>query len=442
MKLREIEVRQIGGLIEVVLSCPNGEHVIAGGPNGAGKSSLLKAVARALGGARGADVGLRDGAEKGSVALTLTDGTTVRWSTTRKGDALVVAHPDGSRLMKPQELLSRLWSERCIDPLALVRAKPEDQAKALARACGVDLVAHKATMATITEQRRAAGAEAKRLHALAGPGLPHPNAPEVAPDVGALMTELFDAQQHNREVERRQTETTRLARVAADAQAAHRRMIEATESRVAQARWSRDEAIRLANERFAETERHEQAKRDRAHRMDSEATQAAADAQAATEHLKPRDEEPIRAALTGAQAAVEAVRANAEHRKARTAADAKKAEWQAHDDAIAAERKRVAEAVAAAKLPGGLALVDGEARLGAVPLSQASTSEQIRAGMALALSEHPELAVVLVDGWHALDEESRSQVLEMADAAGCQVLATVVGNDPAATVRIVEGRTA
>ena len=85
-------------------------------------------------------------------------------------------------------------------------------------------------------------------------------------------------------------------------------------------------------------------------------------------------------------------------------------------------------------LYGGRALVgftDEGVTYNGVPFSQASSAEQIRVSLAMAMALNPKLRVVRILDGSLLDADSMRQVAEMATAADYQVWVERVADDSA-----------
>ncbi len=69
----------------------------------------------------------------------------------------------------------------------------------------------------------------------------------------------------------------------------------------------------------------------------------------------------------------------------------------------------------------GLGFSETEVTLNGIPLSQSSSAEQLRVGLAIAIAANPNMKVMLIRDGSLLDEDSLRLVEESAKAAGAQV---------------------
>jgi DNA repair exonuclease SbcCD ATPase subunit len=462
MKIIKLSISDVGGVEAVELE-PNGEHVILGGPNAAGKSTVLNAIAGALGGGRNRKPEkVRRGAKRGEVVVDLGD-LVVRWRTNADGrDTLEVASADGATYKSPQAMLDKLWGDRTFDPLAWFRAEPRAQAAMLAELAGVDLDEMERRRRAAFDERTAVNRLGRELEAQAAD--PSYSVPEGTPDEPVdeeeLATAVHDAAKTNAANAERRAELKRLKGLLETHRAGVETVRTMGENAIREARERGDarvneaeEALRRAKDAF------EAAKRRVAEDVADAKVKAVAliekttaqvedlerqvvDSTAAVAALSDIDVAAVNAQLEAARQTNRAV----ERRQARTAIEARAETQRQKAAALTSEIEAVdaekAEAIAAAALPiDGLGLEDGAVTWHGRRLELLSSSEQLRVSVALGLARHPRIAVMLIDRWGDLDDDSRRLVREMADAAGCQIWTTVVGErDQDITVTIREGR--
>jgi hypothetical protein len=79
----------------------------------------------------------------------------------------------------------------------------------------------------------------------------------------------------------------------------------------------------------------------------------------------------------------------------------------------------------------GLGFEMGEVTFNGVPLSQASTSEQIEISCAICAASHPEIGILTLDiGFSELDSESKQVLINWAAKTGTQIWCTQVRDEP------------
>lgn len=387
----------------------NGKSLELRGKNGAGKSTVIDLIWAMLGG-KGASPKepITVGEEKAEAELTL-DGLVIRRTWTRKDTYLHVFNRDGSMPAGGgQTLLDRLIGKMGFDPSAWLRMAPKDQADALRVAVGLDFTELEGKIRGAYTRRTDYNREVKRLETLTASE--PPKAERV--DTGALMHKRreFDAHRVSREESIRQLGLSR--RVVDDIAQRRERMT----AELARLEADHERAVTDVGEREAELEQLE----------DPTADLASIDEQlGAAAELNQRA--AAREAWEAHTAELSSVRKSADECTAKIA----EAE---------AEKK---ELLAKAKLPiEGLEITEDCIRLNGVPLSQASTAQQLSIAVAAKLAESPIIRVIGFPGGSLLDTETRAALYEMAAKANAQVVLEMVTDDDALGVVIHEGEEA
>lgn len=87
-----------------------------------------------------------------------------------------------------------------------------------------------------------------------------------------------------------------------------------------------------------------------------------------------------------------------------------------------AREKAKADAISAAQLPvQGLGFGDGVVTFNGIPFDQASSAEQLRVSMAIAMASNPKLRVIRITDGSLLDEDSLAAIADMAKAEDYQI---------------------
>ena len=391
-------------------------HVVPGdasivpitGPNGAGKSSVLRAIAVAVGGARQCpERPIRRGADSAEIRLDLGEYQLV-WKATKSGERLEVRDKDGNKVPAQQSVLDKLYTDLTFDPLAFPRLSPKSQVEVLKRVAGLE-----ATIGVIDSRRDQAVAERaaanRAVVALEGQlsALPVEDGPDVEISVGEIM------------------EASRLA-------------TERNTKNAQQRAWLEQNAGKILDK-----------KADIAHFQ-----QQLASAEADLKRLEEDREKyrPIVEALVDADLdelkrnamQIEAQNAIARRRQARSKVvaelrDAKAAALK-RDRAVEDINAEREQAIAAAKMPvPGLAFTDDGVTLNGQPFSQASTAEQIRAGVAMGMASNPELRVMLIKDGSLLDAKSMALLEQLAEEYDAQIWLEKVSDGGAEGFAIEDG---
>ncbi|WP_311274801.1 AAA family ATPase [Methylobacterium sp. WCS2018Hpa-22] len=419
MKILQLQAENVKRLKAVSIT-PDGNIVEITGRNGQGKSSVLDAIWWALAGTSHIQaVPIRKGENEARIRLDLGEIKVTR-TFKRQDDGtfptkILVESAEGARYPSPQRMLDSLLGALSFDPLGFTRMDGKDQLEALKRFVpGVDFdaidKANKADFAKRTEVNR----EVRTLRSqAAGISVPE-NAPSERIDDAALVEELERAGEHNTLVERR--------RASREAFVAETERMEARGADLrAQAQALYDQA--------AEAEALAAGKR----RQLAEAEQLP----------EPIDTLDLRQRIADA-GRVNALVAQREQRD-RIEAQSKDVETQAAalTKAIEDRTAQRREAIAKAEMPvPGIGFGEDEILLDGIPFDQASSAEQLRTSVAIAIAMNPKLRVIRVQDGSLLDEDAMRILAEMAAAADYQVWIEVVQSGRSAAIVIEDGAVA
>lgn len=403
MKIVKLTAENVKKLRAVEIT-PTGEIVTIAGKNGQGKTSILDSIWWALSGTTHIQAEpIRKGENKARIRLDLGE-LIVERRFTEGGSSLFVENAKGARFPSPQKMLDSLLGALAFDPLAFSRMTPRQQFDALRNISKLDInvdeidALNRGDFAKRTDLNREA--KAKRAEANAIPvaeGLP-----DAKIDESALINEIQEAGEKNALIEASKNERAIAARDVAD---------------------KRAEAGRL-KERAA-------AMRAEADNLDAQAANAlkvADDMEKATAAL-PAIPDPVNVAEVRAKlehAKQINAKIDARERRAQVVAAAEKLEQQSAQltEQMSAREKAKAEAIARAQMPiPGLGFGDGSACVtyNGIPLDQASSAEQLRVSLSIAMASNPQLRVIRIQDGSLLDDDSMAQIAEMAKAGDYQV---------------------
>jgi DNA repair ATPase RecN len=385
---------------------PNDDIVTISGKNGAGKSSVLDCIWWALTGtANIQSQPIRKGENKARIRLTLKGKDVelvVERRFTEKASTLIVESADGARFGSPQGMLDALIGQLSFDPLAFARMDPEDQFDELRRIVPleVDLDNLDALNKGDYDKRTDANREAKALRARAQAITVAADLPAEPVDEAALLTEMEQASAKNTEIETRKANRARAQEQANDSK-------------------------RLAGEH-----------RNRAAKLREEAAAADKQAsdlldQAAALEKKIDDAEPlpapvdvadIRVKLEHARQINAKIKARNERADLEQSALGYEAQAQKLTEQMDARTAEKGKAIAAAKMPiPGLSFGDGIVTYNGVPFEQASSAEQLKVSLSIAMAANPKLRVIRIQDGSLLDDASLATIAEMAKEGDYQV---------------------
>lgn len=391
---------------------PDGTFQIVTGANAQGKSSVLNAMYLAIAGgqaSRAIGKPIREGEESAFVTLDLGDKTGVKMIVTRewsdKGTKLTVKAADGAKYQQPQTILDGLVGALSFDPLEFTRKSAKEQVEDLLDLVGLDFTDADAERAKLYAQRTETG---QRAHAFGD----LPKLPKEAPTRETPATEILD---RIRAAQDTQGKIDQARRIAADAVATIEgceRSIESYRQKIAEL----NDAISDARSTIA---RHQDI-------VDETPT--------------PEDIDSLRTALAEVEDHNKTARDNARIVEDRIAQKELEDQYAGLGHRIKAIDESKAKAIAEAEMPvDGLGFNDQGVTYNGIPFSQASSAEQIRVSLAMAMALNPALRVIRIMDGSLLDAASMAEVAKAAKAADAQVWIERVDDASESAVVIVDG---
>lgn len=415
MKIIRLNAENIKRLKAVEIE-PDGAVQIVAGRNAQGKSSVLDAIWMALdwkAAGKTTPRPVRDGEDAGRVRLDLGDLVVTRkWAGGKS--TLLVEGADGATRQRPQELLDALLGYLSFDPLAFTQQGDREQVQTLLGL--VDLPFKPGELddqrQALYDARHAIGQDLARAKG-AFDSLPIPTAglPADETSTTSVLVEYDAAQQ---EIQRHADVERRVQAASLEEHAAA-------------------QTVRDAQQALAEAQ---------SHHADATTAVAAASQTFVALGTAP-DLAPIKERLATIEETNAAIRAAAQYRAAKTTADRLFAAAQAKTAEIAALDKRKADGLAAAKFPiDGLSFGDGGVTYNGVPFCQASSGEQLRVSLALAMAMNPTLRVIRITDGSLLDAENMALISGMAAEHDFQVWIERVDESGTCGVVIEDGQVA
>ena len=404
MRITELQAENVKRLKAVDIT--PGEHLqIIGGRNAQGKSSVLDAVALALTGKDARKLNprpLRDGESKGKVSLNLGDYVVTRTFTANGGGTLTVtAGQSKAKFPSPQKVLDDLMGRLSFDPQEFIGLPTKEQAAALLELVElpIDLEATDAQIRELSEQRLNAGRD---LKSLGSKRTVDTSLPEEAQSATTILNMIQSVKDRNREIQ--VTENERDASRARIVDLAH-------------------EIQKLQQELKAEQEDEKQL----------------------SEQAKflglPKDTTGLEEQLSSIEETNTRIRANQEAIRRNAEID----EWQGNYDDLDARinelRDSKDKALSEAKFPiDGLGFDESGVTYKGVPFQQASSMEQLRVSMAIAMASNPKLKVIRIKDGSLLDDDALEYVAQVAEEQDFQVLMERVGDKDPGAIIIEDGQ--
>lgn len=381
MKIISLEAENYKRLKAVEIT-PEGNTIVIGGRNAQGKSSVLDAIWAALGGREGnkASKPIRDGEAKAKVKLDLGDMIVTRtW--TGDNSTVKVESAEGAVFKSPQALLDGLVGRLSFDPLAFTRLSSREQREALLGLVDldIDLDAHESEYKSVFDERTELGRQGKAIGDV--------SVDDAMPETETSASEI-------------------LGRIR-EAQAQQRAVVDA------------ERAVNEAGDRLG---------RARAELAAAEAAYNEADSVAAKLTMPADDVEALEHQLSQVEATNAGIRANNAAREMKARKDALRIQYEDRTQKLTGLEKVKSEALDGAQFPvPGLGFDESGVTFQGVPFGQASSAEQIRVSLAMAIAANPKLRVVRIMDGSLLDDENLRMIADEAAKHDMQVWIERVG---------------
>lgn len=365
----------------------DGNLVIISGKNGQGKSSVLDSITAALGGTSSKTTPrpIRDGEKSAEIVLE-TEELIVTRKFTASGSTLTVKSHDGATYSQGQSKLNELIGKLSLDPLAFTQLEDKKQLAQLLALVDLpfDVAALDAERAGIFKERTEVGAEGKRI----GETAVDPSLPAEETSAAQIIADIMDSESDRRAV--------------VDAEQGFK-VAEESVARIAA-------QIQQLTEDLAEWTIHREANAKKLEDMP-----------------QPADTVGLEAQLAAVEETNAAIRANNAARAQAEAKEALRKEYKALTAKLDAIDKRKADGLAAAEFPvEGLGFDADGVTYNGISFKQASTAEQIRVSLGMAMALSPKLKIVRIADGSMLDSDNLLLIEEMAREKGFQVWLEIV----------------
>lgn len=393
MKIIELRAENVKRLKAVGIH-PDGTLQVIGGRNAQGKSSVLDAIWLALGGGKAGKstaVPIRDGEDKASVTLDLGDLIVTR-SWTKGGTSLKVTSADGAAYSSPQKMLDALVGQLTFDPLEFTRLSAREQRDALLGLVDlpVDIDSLDRKRAEMFAERTAIGQQGKAI----GDVAVDTALPEQETSMSDAVAELRAAEELGQQVAHAQRE---MAKARDD--------VEYLRSQLATA----EQALKAAEEN-------------------------------AEQLGTAPDTAPLAARLDTLEEENQRIRANNAAREKAAERDRLRRAYSDLTEQIDALDTEKQQALAEASFPvDGLGFDEHGVTYAGVPFSQASSAEQIRVSLAMAMAANPKLRVIRILDGSLLDDDAMAAIREQVAERDFQLWIERVGDADEGAVVIEDG---
>lgn len=382
MKIIRLTAENIKKVVAVDIT-PDGNIVQITGKNAQGKSSVLDCIWYALGGSKDLPTQpIHAGAKSGEITLDLGDYVVTR-KFTEKGSTLSVKSAKGASYPSPQSLLDKMLGDLSFDPLEFSRMKPKDQFDRLRVISGVgdQIDEIDGQIKTDFDERTNVNRDVSSLQAQVDAIIIPTGTPDEMVDVTALVAEG----------EQKRDENTAI-----------------TEA-------SRQLAISKGNIVEYESEIHKAEALIKRIKGQIETENASIVELIKSSEKQPHDLTDLREKVATANDVNRAVAEKQRKAILKKQLDEKTTSAEKLSESIETRRKERQKVMEEANMPvAGIALADGQIFLNEIPFSQASTAEQLKVSVAIAMAANPEIRVIRIKDGSLLDDDNMELLRTMA----------------------------
>lgn len=414
------------------------------GQNAAGKSSVLDAIAAALGGGKwNPDKPIREGARKAKVVVDLDEIVVTRhWTPTRTYlDVTPKGGGPGSELPSPQAVLDKLMGDLTFDPLGFIQMKPADQVSQLKRLAGLDFDELDAQRTALFTDRTNVNRDGKAADARVGTPISKPQSLEPI-DTSKLAADYEQALEHNRKRDAMlQLATNAESEIGLAAQRSNDIVAQTADadSQYKQRAAELQKQLCIAGEQYKtrcqqlEECLHEAQSQEKKHIDNSARLKREADA------VKPIEVGSLSEQMEQAKTCNEAIVAYQGYEQRQ--ADAAKLAAQSAELTEKIEKfdEQKQTMLTEAKFPvKGLAFDAEGVSFKGIPLTQASSAEQLRIGVAIGLAQKPRARIMLCRNGSLLDDKSLQLLHDIAEEFDAQVFVERVAEEASPNAVFIE----
>ena len=394
MRIIKLQAENVKKLKAVEIT-PTGDIVVISGKNGMGKTSVLDSIWFALGGGEATKhtpKPIREGEQTAHVSIDLGDIIVSRNWTDNDKTYLKVENKDGAVFKSPQKLLDEMVGRLSFDPLEFSMMSDKEQRDVLLSFLDtkVNLDELEGKKQAVYQERTIVNRDIKSLEGqLAGLGKPPADLPSEEVSTAQIMGEYREAQDTiNKNNEVRQ------------------------EYKVIQQQYvSAGLAVKALQEQLEEKQA-----------VLAELRKAGKALQDKAKGLTDPDISTFNEKIQTAEATNIAIRDAQKYREVKTQLDKLLKESDKLTEQIKTFDKTRIDAIEKAVFPiDGLGFDDSGVTYQEVPFKQASSAEQLRVSMAMAMSLNPKIRVIRITDGSLLDSQNMKIVEELAKKNDYQI---------------------
>ena len=444
MKIVQLKTENIKRLSAVEIT-PDGSVVKISGKNASGKTSVLDSIWWAMGGAdhiQGKPI--NKDAEKACIHLDLGDIQVDR-KFTDKGTTLTVTNKDGARYQSPQAVLDNLVGKLAFDPLEFMRLKPAEQFKQLRGIVVLDgdIDALDIERKEIFEERTIANRLVKEKAGAVKNNPIDDDAPAEIVSAAELINKINDAEDSNRQ--------RQILIYASETSNNH--VITLLDDLTDYKDYIKSNTLALKNKLDEDIKLRQEIHENDLLAMEdklAEKVKAHHAQQTIAETAIKDAESKVLVEVDALRTELANIETNNEAARNRQKAFTLFTEHSGAVDNAAALTDKIKDIdgkklkiMSAAKFPtDGLTFDDGVVIYNSLPLEQASSAEQLKISMSIAMAANPKFRVIRITDGSLMDSSSFEIIEQMATDNDFQVWVEVVDETGSVGVVIEDGKVA
>jgi len=423
VKIVSLEVENVKRLQAVFLEPAQDGLTVIGGDNRQGKTSVLDAIMATIGGERYAPTkALREGSDKGSAVVTLSNGLVVTRSFTPRGSYLKISDPEGRK--GGQALLNEFLCETALTQKKFMDADDKAKARILLEIIGVDLTPYEERHASLYKEREGIGRLRDRAKG-------HAESMPYNADVG---TEILTPSDIMAELERMVAHNSKNMEIRNKAEA-YKENLRRQQNKVADCKHTIDDLKERLAEAEAELEirQGELDKRQREFDIANDVAKATIGNDKDTTKMKER--------LAQIEDTNAEVRKNLEREKALAEAEGYAEEYRALTGQINQVEEEKKALLDGAEMPlKGLTIDAGALAYNGIPWDGISGADQLRIATSISRKLNPKCGFVLIDKLEQMDGKTIREFGTWLKAEGLQAITTRVSTGAECDIIIEDGR--
>lgn len=403
-RIIELRAENIKRLKAVIIR-PQGDVIQITGSNASGKTSVLDSIWLALSGAeagkKNPDV-IRQGEDKASVKLDLGDYIVSR-RFTKEGSYLDVFTKSGAKYPSPQAVLDKMISTIAFDPLQFTNLESKKQVELLLQfsQISIDIPEHDRKIKSAYDERTIAGKELSKAKTL------YESTPKPSSLVMVEVKPLTDLMTERKQIELEKNVAEKVVNDLFATGTSLKNSVTELQSTIKKLEEHLDASKKELTQK--ETELRQTGLKYKVEKATFDVGNYGGRIAAIDSGIESGDK--LRTSNTAIEKYLQA------EKTFKTSGE----NFNAKEKDIHLLRTKREKAIADAKFPiGGLGLSDEGVTFNNIPFVQCSSAERLKVGIAMVISQDPNIRVIRIQDGSLLDSESMAVIVQMAETYDLQ----------------------